>query len=171
MNAVGDGTDYAISAEDAGELLGAVLLPADIRREVLRRYCRARGRAALTNLFAEFIGLANSVIANNREMVETVLTTEADWHPHTSEKVNLPTLFGALQGICLATSVDPADLCGGCAFRLGTPANQSPSTTSDADWCSHPGETNFMCHEDLDDRGEPTRGCRGFAQTRAARKQ
>lgn len=61
-------------------------------------------------------------------------------------------------------------LCGGCAFRLGTAANQSPITTIDADDCAHPGEQPFMCHETLDDNGNPQEACGGFAKARAKRK-
>ncbi|OWK35167.1 hypothetical protein FRUB_10009 [Fimbriiglobus ruber] len=95
------------------------------------------------------------MVENNREMAELLLITEGGLSPDEAAKANLPTLFGALGGILLTEGVDQAKTCGGCAFRLGTCANQSPSTTCDADWCSHPGEQDFMCHEDLDDQGNP----------------
>ena len=69
-------------------------------------------------------------------------------HPQLAEKINLPTLFGALHGVVLAAGVKSDKTCGGCAFRLGTPANQSPITTGDADWYFHPGEGDCLCHED-----------------------
>lgn len=163
-------TDYAISDDDARELLGVVTLPHEYRSMLLTKYAAERGTVALAELFSQFIGLANSVVANNREMAEMLLITEAKMHPHEAEKVNLPTLFGALNGVILARGVDQSKTCGGCAFRLGTCANQSPSTTCDADWCSD-GEVQFMCHEDLDPAGNPTQKCTGFTQARRSRRK
>lgn len=77
--------------------------------------------------------------------------------------------FGALSGISIAEGVDQAKTCGGCAFRVGTCANQSAITTGDADLCTHPGEGDFMCHEHLDAEGNPTRKCAGFTQARKGR--
>jgi hypothetical protein len=162
-------TDYQIDVSTARELMGIVLLPVDIRHEVLRQFRDKHGNGPLLDLFAQFIGLANSVIENNREMAELLLITEGGMDPQTAEKANLPTLFGALNGILLTEGVDQEKTCGGCAFRLGTCANQSPSTTCDADWCSNPGEEDFMCHEALDDQGNPKRKCTGFTQFRKRR--
>jgi hypothetical protein len=103
-------------------------------------------------------------------MIELLLIAEGGMHPHEAERVNLPTLFGAPNGVLLAQGVDQTKTCGGCAFRLGTCANQSPSTTCDADWCSG-GEDHFMCHEDLDEAGNPTRKCTGFTQARRSRRK
>jgi hypothetical protein len=165
------GLDHEMRADQAKALLGATNLPREIRLEILEQYRRDRGGWALVELFADFIGLANQVVENNREVVELTLVTEGQMHPYTAEKVNLPTIFGALNGVVLADGIDPAALCPGCAFRKGTPANQSPSTTCDADFCGHPGEEPFMCHMEFDDQGEPTRACPGFAQLRARRKR
>lgn len=162
---------YAISRADAEMLMGATGLPLEARLMVLRHHLADRSADAVLDLFAQFIGLANSVVENNREMVEIVLMVEGGMSDRMAEKINLPTIFGALQGIRLADGVDQSALCQGCAFRPGTPANQSPSTTCDADYCAHPGEANFMCHADMDERGEPTRACPGWAQLRAQRKR
>ena len=163
-------TDYNLTAKQARELMGAVLLPAEIRRKVLALYARKHGQAALIDLFAQIIGLANSVVANTCDMVELELIVAGVMHPDRPDQgPNLPTLFGALSGVALAEGIDQAPLCHGCAFRLGTPANQSPITTCDADWCSHPGEEPFYCHEDRDENDDPTRGCAGFAQMRKRR--
>ena len=123
--------DYQLSDADASELKGIVLLPADIRRQLLVNYVSDRGQAALLNLFVQFIGAANSVVKNCREMAELLLVCEGT-HPHDAEKINMPTLFGAMQGVVLANSCDPTGLCEGCAYRLGTPANQCEATTCDA---------------------------------------
>lgn len=156
---------YAISPDDAGWLLGAVALPADIRREVLAKLLAERGADAFVALFAEFIGLANSVVANNRVMVEELGFLSGALHPDRLDDAhapNLPTIWGALNGVRLAARIPAsAKPCGGCAFRLGTPANQSPSTTCDAEACADDGE-DFMCHEDLDDAGAPKSRCVGY---------
>lgn len=107
----------------------------------------------------------------HREGHEIFTVTPTGWSRHLVVTIEGgPTIFGALNGVVLAEGIDPAPLCPGCAFRQGTAANQIPSTTCDADFCSHPDEQPFMCHAGLDERGEPTRGCPGFAQLRARRK-
>lgn len=159
---------YSISPGAAEVLMGANGLPPDLRREALGKLLG--DREAVLDLFSEFMGLANSVVENNREMIEIILICEGGMSDREAEKANLPTIFGALNGIQLAEGVDTSRACHGCAFRLGSCANQSPVTTTDADHAGNPGEFNFMCHEDLDERGEPTKGCAGFAQVRARRK-
>ncbi len=46
-------TDYSITAADAKELAGAVLLPADLRRRVLEQLAAQRGPDAMLDLFAQ----------------------------------------------------------------------------------------------------------------------
>lgn len=166
-----DRTDYALTPAARDVLMGATSLPADLRALVLRHFLADHGAEALIEAFAQFIGLANSVVANNREMIEIILICDGGMSDREAEKANLPTVFGALNGLKIAEGLEPAGMCEGCAFRVGAPANQSPCTTVDADHCAEPGEVNFLCHaEGLDDRGEPTRGCAGWAQLRARRK-
>lgn len=157
-------TDYAMTTHDASELKGVVLLPFDIRQKLLAKYAKERGTAALVNLFANFIGMANSVVDNTRDALELLGIIKADMHPHDAEKINVASLFGALQGVELANQVDQKKTCSGCAFRLGTLANQSPSTTSDVKWCVECDDDRFMCHEHLDEQGQPTVLCGGHAQ-------
>lgn len=85
---------------------------------------------------------------------------EHGMHPYSAEKINLPSLFGAMNGVLLAAKVDPKGACHGCAYRLGTAANQSPCTSLDAEYTLQNLDP-FMCHADLDDKGEPTRPCVG----------
>lgn len=153
--------DYSISVADSKELLGVVLLPHDIRAKVLDKYRKEHGAEALVNLFSQFIGLANSVVANSHDAIELFLIVEADFHPYQAEKINWPTLFGALNGVKLAEGVNQEKTCHGCACRLGSLANQSPSTTCDVDWCLADLD-KFWCHEDLDEDGKPTKKCIGF---------
>jgi hypothetical protein len=139
-----------------------VLLPFDLRVQLLQQYLTKHGVDALTQLFAQFIGMANSVVANNREMAELVLISEGNVHPHTAEKINLPTLFGAAMGAKNSLGIAQGPLCIGCAYRIGSAANQSPVTTIDAQSCKEDGE-KFMCHENLDGSGKPTKLCVGHA--------
>lgn len=60
-------------------------------------------------------------------------------------------------------TVNPRGTCPGCAYRLGTPANTSPVTTSDAIYCRQE-LSRFYCHADLDDQGNPVRTCVGHAK-------
>jgi hypothetical protein len=166
------GSDYALSPDDADALLGALLLPADSRERVLVTFLEERGAAALVRMFAGFMGLGSSVIANNREMIEVLLITEAGHNAWSAASINLPDIFGALNGVKLAAGIDdPAELCQGCVFRLGSIANQSSATTCAADQCSQSGVESFWCYEDLDSAGRATRVCRGFSQARQRRKE
>lgn len=151
--------DYAIAAADAEDLLGVVLAPADIRRQALEKMAAQRSPAAMLDLFAQVLGMANAVAENCRTMAELILIEEG-MHPHTAEKANLPTMFGALQGVLLAAKVDQRGTCAGCAYRLGTPANTSPITTTEARYCQSE-LIQFNCHLRLDKEGAPTKPCTG----------
>lgn len=162
--------EYAFTRDQAMTLAGAAGLPVDLREIIFAKYAEQHGAQALAGLFAQFMGLANSVVANNRTALEIFGMVHLNDGPYTVEKYNLPTIFGACNGAIIASGVEQDGLCGGCAFRVGTHANQSPVTTCDADYCSHPGEQPFMCHEDITEDGNPKRACVGFARLRAVRK-
>lgn len=152
--------DYAMSRADADDLMGATLLPDEIRVLTLKKYLETHSTDDLVHLFSNFIGMANSVVANTREFIELFLQVECKMSDREAEKINLPTIFGAFNGAKLALPPSKG-MCHGCAFRLGSAANQSPITTFDAADCrdDHAG---FMCHETLDDAGEPTQKCVGY---------
>jgi hypothetical protein len=158
--------DYEIAVSEADMLKGAVDLPAEFRTMILAQYLQQTSPEALVTLFAQFMGLANAVITNNRTVIEEALVVKMGMEAYRAEQVNLPTLFGALNGIALAAKVQQKTLCRGCAFRHGTPANQSPVTTCDAESMFAEDDALFMCHEAFDAQGEPTRKCRGFTQTK-----
>lgn len=161
-------TDYSFTDDDVVWLAGIVQWPAEMRRETLGKIAEKRGVDSLVEMFAQFIGMANSVVENMRDSLETFGIIYGDISPYQAEKINLPTILGALMGVRLA-KFGCDNVCHGCAFRLGSLANQSPSTTEDADWCGHEGERPFMCHEDLRD-GEPTKVCQGWVRLRQSRK-
>ena len=160
-------TDYALQPDMASLLYGIATLPADMRREAMTAIRHKYGGPVLDDLFAQFIGLASSVAANAQEHAEQLLI-EFGAHPYTAEKINMPNILGALNGLHLVEGVDTALICHGCAYRLGSVANQCLPTTMDADMCTQPGEVAFMCHAEMDVSGNPLKGCRGFAQRRAA---
>lgn len=160
-----NGCDYAMTPEAAKFLRAVALLPVELRRQLLTSYQREHGVEGLVLLFAEFIGLANAVVANNREAIETVALAEGIGHPDRPIPINLPTIFGALLGVDNAARVESDALCAGCAFRLGTWANQSHVTACDAADAAD-GEFAFNCHAQL---GGPKVRCRGYALIAAAR--
>lgn len=156
---------YSITPTDADMLLGAAMVPGELRAFLLRQYADNHGTEALIGLFGEFIGLTHRLAAAAEEAATVILITEG-LDPHEAERVNTPTLMGALQGIMLADGVDRSKTCGGCAFRLGTVANMSPCTTADAADCVPASGSMFMCHENMDEKGKPTKACAGWAQAR-----
>ncbi len=155
--------EYSFTNEQADALLAMCIQSTGKRARLLRRYYEQHGAAGIISLFANFIGMANSAIANNREMIELLLIIEGGMPPNVVEAANLPTIAGALHGVKLANSVNQKKTCGGCAYRLGAPANQSPVTTADAGWSRRNG-TDFLCHEKLDENCQPYTLCRGYAQ-------
>lgn len=153
---------YSLTRPDADTLAAALVLPTDARAEFLADYLARFGPDDLLNLFAQALGMANSVVANNREAIELFGICEGTLHPHNAHQINLPTMLGAAQGARIAR--DAKGMCGGCAFRLGTTANQSPITTIDAEDCARDG-TPFLCHDV--EPGERIRAaCRGFVVAR-----
>ncbi len=160
--------DYTLTAQQAGELMAICSMPLPARLPALHGLVARDGFDGLVTLFAQFIGLANSVAANAKEQAEQLLVELGDVHPYTAEKINMPCVLGALQGARLVHWIDATSLCHGCAFRHGSIANQCLPTTLDADQCSEPGEHAFLCHEVLSPSGEATQACKGFAQARRA---
>lgn len=158
-----ENAEYSMTPADATDLAAMVTLDLAGRREALGRYVQQQGAVRLVELFAQFIGMANSVAANCAEMSDMVLITECGVHPDKFTSVNLPTILGACQGVVLAGKCDPAGACYGCAYRLGSIANQSPIATADADYMAH-DQTGFLCHAYVDELGEPTRVCVGHAK-------
>lgn len=158
---------YFLNDAEADALAAIVAASGQDCRGMLASYATVHGHAALVDLVAQFVSVAKSVTSNCREMAEHLLTLQGA-HPYEAEKINMPTLDGALAGAKLANSVDPRGACHGCAFRLGSVANQCPSTMLDAAWCQRDVH-RFMCHARgvLDD-GTPTVRCVGDAKAQRA---
>ncbi|WP_231421654.1 hypothetical protein [Pseudomonas sp. Leaf59] len=148
---------------DAQDLAGIAQLDLPMRRQALTKYLQLNGSQRLVEFMAQFIGMANSVASNCAEMSDQVLIIECGVHPDKFTGVNLPTIIGACQGVMIANKCDPAGACHGCAYRLGSIANQSPITTCDAEFMAHDPK-GFLCHAHLDGDGEPTKVCVGHAK-------
>jgi hypothetical protein len=154
-------TDYSFRDSDTWLIGGLVCLPHDMREQFLRQYAQDNGVTGLISFFNEFIALARSLEDNTRQFIGEYLIAECNHEPETVERLNLPTLLGAVQGMGIAIPRVPG-MCDGCAFRKGTAANQSIITTADARDCTRDAES-FHCHEHLDEHGNPTRKCAGYA--------
>lgn len=112
-------TDYAMTPADADRLAGITLVPEDFRRQAMSNLLDQIGPSEMVRLFSQFIGMANSVVANNREMAELLGIIGGELHPNNAHQINLPTIHGALFGVKLAADTPPKGMCDGCAFRLG----------------------------------------------------
>lgn len=159
--------EYDLHPVVASMLSGVVMLPRDLREECLRKWFAKSGGCDPILILSEFVGLANSVVANNRDAIELWSLMSGFAPPGREHDVNLPTILGALRGIDLAARANVANPCVGCAFRLGTLANQSPTTTADAEWAMNTDD-RFWCHEDFDAEGNPTRRCAGYEKLMAS---
>jgi hypothetical protein len=158
-------TTYSLTKDEAVNLGAMSFMPHDMRLELLEKYHREHGTAALIRMFSQFVALTKSIEENTREFIEMYLICECNHTPENAEKINLPTILGACQGAQMA--IPPTKgMCDGCAFRIGTAANQSIVTTADATYCSE-DRVKFMCHESLDERGEATKPCAGYAREHA----
>ncbi|WP_154912210.1 hypothetical protein [Pseudomonas fluorescens] len=152
-----------MARDDATDLASIAQFDLAMRREALTSYLQRNGSLRLVEFMAQLIGMANSVAANCSEMSDQVLITECGVHPDKFTSANLPTIIGACQGVQIASKCDPRGACHGCAYRLGSIANQSPITTSDAEAMAH-DRKGFMCHAYLGGDGEPTKVCVGHAK-------
>jgi hypothetical protein len=99
-----------------------------------------------------------------REWLEVEAITSGAFHPHQAEQINTASMLGACIGARMAAQVAQVGLCGGCALRLGTMANQSLPTVTDVDWCEGKGEFRCHMHED------PKPACPGYARWQAIKR-
>lgn len=96
-------------------------------------------------------------------MTDLVLITEMGMHPDKFDSINLPTIVGSCQGVMLTAQCDTARACEGCAYRLSTMTNQSPIATLDAAYMDF-DQRGFMCHAEVDERGNQLKVCVGHAK-------
>lgn len=159
--------DYTFTDDEQRHLGGWTVLPYDARIEMMERFFADKEKTEIISMFSSFIDMAHAVIDNCRELAELAAIGEWGVHPHEVEKLNMPTLLGAVNGYKMAHGVDPDRLCHGCAYRKGSVANTCLVTVCDTTYCDENGQT-FMCHENLNPLGEPTQKCRGFLKARKA---
>lgn len=127
----------------------ATFAPPEMRAEMLETILLENGPEALVDAFSDFIGIARKVIDNQHAAVAGAVGKDI------ADRINYPTLQGAMSGKEIAIEPVPG-MCRDCAFRQGTPGNQSVSTVMGAK------EGPFWCHHDLKADGEPTRHCAGW---------
>lgn len=163
-------TDYSMSVDDARLIAGMSQYDLETRRDMLGAVLVTEGPGRLVEMLAQLIGMANSVAENSKEITDSVLISEYGAHPERVEGINLPSIIGACQGVQLAAKCDPAGACYGCAYRLGSVANQSPIATSDAEYVAE-NARGFGCHAETDTHGNATKVCVGHAKAHQAQNK
>jgi len=158
-------TDYTLTKAHAEQIADLVHLPLDLRRKLIEKIARNFGPYGIQEMLAQFIGLANSVTANNRSMLEREAIKAGAATAEEAPRINSPTIAGAIQGAMLADGIEADGRCSECAFRLGSPANQSDTAYSAAE-CVREGEP-FWCHVPGRAGVRARKVCAGY---RAARK-
>jgi hypothetical protein len=153
---------YEFTEKEMRVVGGFHLLPHRTRLEEMAKFFANRDIFEIMRMFSNYIDMAETVILNTREQYEVFAIAGGNLHPNDADKVNVPSILGAINGLKIAGDLDPAKFCHGCAFRKSSVANTCLTTVADTEYCSQEGQT-FMCHENLDPKtGEPTQKCRGF---------
>lgn len=156
-------TDHQISKTDAKECLACQSLPREFRVMYLQKFRGDRTVEDMIELLADWMGLTNQIVANNRKHIEGYLVTECGHTPDIAATINLPDVSGALIGIVMAVK-PKRGICGTCAFRSGSVANQCHGTLLDAEGAIRDREpSSFNCHEHMEN-GNPTRICAGAVE-------
>lgn len=114
----------------------------------------------MLSLLRNTLLLAQSISDNCREWLEMAAIIHGDMHPYSAEKLNIPTLRGALSAAAAIPRVDTTGCCLTCAFRVGSPANQTEATADDILNCLEQREP-FLCHH-VPENQAPKQPCRGF---------
>jgi len=146
---------YNIGRDDAVYLLALMNNPDAIKM--------TRSEEDLKGLLVNVLKLAETISENCREWLELAGIVHGDMHPYQAEKLNIPTLIGALSSAITVPRVDTSDCCHSCAFRVGSSANMTEAVASDVMDCMTDG-TVFYCHHKVDENFEtkPKHSCRGF---------
>lgn len=150
--------------EEARELGWIVEAEGARREELIGRYLGEHGAAGLVGLFFEFVEVAKRLERGQREWMERECEYLGLVAPGQGMDMNLPTVAGAVAGLEFAVEPAVAGMCVGCAFRLGSGANQSLSTVTDAEACVRDGRL-FLCHEVVDGSGRAVRACSGWVES------
>ena len=111
---------YDLPKEAVRVLAAASVMPGPDRRQLLDKAAREHSAETVLSWFAEFMGLANSVAHNNRACIERFAVSDLGLPPADAERINLPTVLGALMGADLARDSAAAGRCGGCAYHIST---------------------------------------------------
>lgn len=120
----------------------------------------------LKELLVEVCKMSQTLSLNCREWLETAGIVHAGLHPYTAEKLNVPTLEGALAAAITVPLVpQDCDMCHSCAFRVGSSPNQTEAVAADILECLTEGRS-FHCHDydENDPEAGPRPLCKGFLQ-------
>lgn len=158
--------EYCFNATEARQLKALQRLSTNDRALKMQTYFKDLSRDNLLCLFSEYIGVANSVVSNCHEAISFFRILEGEENPdRPCEGLNLPSIDGALNGVLINHNIDTSGCCATCVFVHGSMANQSPTTTDDARYCSEDGKV-FMCH-DVGPDEIPNIPCKGWARRAA----
>lgn len=157
-----DRKSYAFSDDELKQIGAWVLLPHEMRMELMEKFFAGKDPQAIMSMFSNFIDLAHTTVENCEEQAWSCAVGIWGADPNEADKLNMPSLAGAITGVKLSQGVEPNHLCHGCAYRRGSVANTCMVTTFDAAWCHGEFDQPFMCHENIKDDEEPTQKCRGF---------
>lgn len=152
--------DYTLTNKDAEALTSILLMDHELRMKLIRKYQKENGVEALQNLFSQFVGMVNSVTENTKQLTDQYLIVHGYKTPEDKTKMNLPTPLGALYGVKTAKLARTDRMCQTCAYRKGTPANQSEGTQCDVDHALN-NDQPFYCHEGIHENEEPMQKCIG----------
>lgn len=155
-NTICYGPPYSISHADAVYLL-ALMVGGKVPD---------RTNDDLKKLLAEVCNLSKAISDNCRDWLETAAIIHGHIHPHSAEKLNVPTLLGALSSAITVPRVDDSACCATCAFRVGSVANQTEAVAQDVMLALESGEA-FYCHHGDD---APKYRCRGFLEAMKKRE-
>jgi hypothetical protein len=150
--------------DNAGaEALAALsVLSYEDRLSQIKRLRREHGIEWVLRLFNDTIGMANSVTDNSHEMVKFVALMNADLHQQDVDKISLPSMLGAAMGAAAAALCEDVKVCDGCAFKIGSIANQCVPTQADVRHITA-DDGRFLCHVDGLEGDKPTQACKGWA--------
>lgn len=152
---------YALTEEESDHLTILHVSPNDLRHELLTKWRKQFGVKYVDSLFVKFLAVSKSVGEGVPKAVTTYLVREHEYTANQANRMNLPSIHGALIGAAIAQ--EPCKgMCADCAYRKGSLPNMSFATTYEAQFKDD--GVPFMCHHHMDDNDEPTKVCAGYTK-------
>lgn len=155
--------DYDFTIDQLEALADAIFMPDIKRLDVLYANFQHLDKMDLIKIMDNMIAMALSVAHNNVQVFKNVIVETGVELTKLHDRPNLPSFPGAILGALLATRCEKdAPMCSGCAFRKGSPANQSDTVLGAAHCAEMGAEDVFWCHHNLDQTGDATQICQGW---------